>query len=143
MSKEKFVTYDFPGITVLVPKQSELVAVDKGSFAPNKIQPVTKSFTMIRQIANIVFYKKADVGQTEPVTEFEPPVEIRVGYTLYDVIKTKGNIKKLKLAYWDGSAWVIISNAAHDYHILPPSTAEVAEARIRHWAGDPPIAWGQ
>jgi hypothetical protein len=142
MSKERFVVYDFPGITVLVPKQSDIVAVDKGSFTPNKIQKVTKPFTMIRQIANIVFYKKADVEKTQPVTEFEPPIEIRVGYNIYDVIKSHGDHKKLKLAYWDGSQWVIISNAEHDYRILPPSTGQVAEAKIRSWAGDPPVAWG-
>ncbi len=143
MRKEKFVTFNFPGITVLVPKQSDIVAVEKDLFAPHKIQTVTKPFTLIRQIANIVFYKKTDVEKTNPVTVFDPPVEIRVGYNIYDVIKTKGKYRKLKLAYWDGSEWVIISNAAHDYHILPPSTGQVAEAKIRHWAGDPAIAWGQ
>jgi hypothetical protein len=53
------------------------------------------------------------------------------------------DFKQLQLAYWDGSHWVIISDPPHEYHILPPSTGQIAEARIWSWVGDPPLAWGK
>jgi hypothetical protein len=58
------------------------------------------------------------------------------------LIKSNGNLESLKLAYWDGGKWEIISNQAHEYQILPDTTGMVAEVKIWHWAGDPPLAWG-
>ena len=141
------VPYHFPGITILVPKQKEfdIVAVDKGTLIPDKIPWKTDSFTLIRLIGNIVLIKKADYdqGKVNIVKTFDPPVEIRVGYSSFDVIQSRGDPQKLKLAYWDGDRWVILNNKSHEYQILPPSTAQVAEAKIWSWAGDPPLAWGK
>jgi hypothetical protein len=149
MLKEPFakIPYHFPGITVLVPKQCEndIVAIEKGSLVPNNIPIRTKNFTLIRYIANIVLLTKTDydMGKMNPVKTFDPPIEIRVGYNFDDIMKSNCEIKNLKLAYWDGDQWVIISNPSHGYHILPPSTGKVAEARIWSWVGDPPLAWGK
>jgi len=140
--------YHFPGITVLVAKQGEndVIAVDKGSLVPDTIPTITKKFTLIRLIGNFVILTQADYdhGNTmNPLKSFDPPLEIRVGYNFDDAMKCRGGYRKLKLAYWDGSEWVIISDAAHEYQILPPSTGQVAEARIHSWAGDPPLGWGK
>jgi hypothetical protein len=149
MDKEPFVKvpYHFHGITFLVPKQYEndIVAIDKGSFLPNNIQNKTDNFTLIRHIANIVLYNKIDYdqGKMNPVKTFDPPIEIRAGYKSTDVKQSNGDINKLKLAYWDGRQWVIISDPSHEFHILPSSTGQIAEARIWSWVGDPPLAWGK
>jgi hypothetical protein len=149
MIKEPFakVPYHFPGITVLVPRQSQndIVAIDKGILNPDKIPVKTGNFSLIRLIGNIVFVNKSDsdLGKMNPVKTFDPPVEFRVGYNFDDVLKSRGDFRKLKLAYWDGSQWVIISDSAHEYQILPPSTGQVAEARIWSWVGDPPLGWGK
>ena len=148
MEKEIFVKvpYHFPGITVLVPMESEIVAIDGGSILPNNIQDKTENFTLIRQIANIVLLTREDYenGRIEnPVKTFSPPIEFRVGYNFYDLMESNCNINDLKLAYWNGKEWIIISDPQYDYRILPPSTGQVAEVKIWSWVGDPMLAWGK
>ena len=149
MRKEPLVKvpYHFPGITVLVPKQNkyDIVAIDKGYLFPNNIPIKTDYFTLIRHIANIVLLTKKDYdeGNMNPVKTFDPPIEIRVGYNFSDAMESNCDFKQLQLAYWDGSHWVIISDPPHEYQILPPSTGQIAEARIWSWVGDPPLAWGK
>ena len=138
------VAYHFRGISILIPKQRdhELEALKKK--IPHKILKTKGHFKLIRPVANIVLVKKGGGRPTkQPVKTFDPPIEIRVGYNWADVKKCGGDIHKLKLAYWDGKQWVVISDPAHEYFILPPGTARVAEAKIGSWAGDPPLAWGQ
>jgi len=142
MSKK---AYHFHGITVLVPPQNsgiEIIPIDKG------LNPVdwfykTKDFRVIRPIANIalVIPPTPDNPTPTPVTSFDPPVEFRVNYNFLDVFKSGGDIDALKLAFWDGSGWIPFSDSAHDYHILPASTGQIAEVVIWEWPGDPPIAW--
>lgn len=138
--------HHFPGITILIPKQrdNEIVAVVKGSLIPDKIPSKTENFTLIRHVANIVLLTRSDYdrGLMNPVKSFDPPVEIRVGYHFQDVMKSNGDFRKLVLAYWDGSQWVALSEKDNEFTILPPETAQVAEAKIWSWVGDPPIAWG-
>jgi len=160
MNEDTKVTkaYHFPGISVLVPEQaSEIVALDWGIRNSGNIVEQTRDFTLIRYIANIVLFRKVDIDKgsyEDPVKEFDPPIEFRIQYNFFDVSKAVDcDIKNLKLAYWDGRnrKWVIISDPdpnpdpdpAHEYQILPPSTAQVAEAKIRKWIGDPTLAWGK
>ena len=135
------VEYHFPGITILVPKQigDQIVEVTNGPF-PDNIPDQPGHFSLIRYIANLALF--TETGRKDPVLTFNPPIEIRVSYHLDDVMKSNCDLHQLKLAYWDGKAWVILRESTHDYHILPPGTAQVAEARIGSWVGDPPIAWG-
>jgi hypothetical protein len=141
IEKEKF---DFPDISVFVPIQSEMVAINKCLPIPDRIPRDTENFHFIRHIANIVILtdQNYENGVMEPVSSFDPPIEIRVAYKISDLIKSNGNLESLKLAYWDGGKWEIISNQAHEYQILPDTTGMVAEVKIWHWAGDPPLAWG-
>lgn len=146
----KKIPYHFTGITVFVPEQVDkkgaIVAIDQRALIPKDLPKRTDNFNLIRVIGNIVLYYKKDDDQYEkskPIKKFDPPLEIRVGYNIEDVAKNKGNFKKLKLAYWNGEKWVIISDKKHDYQILPPDTGQVAEVKISDWAGDPPIAWGR
>jgi hypothetical protein len=141
------VPHHFPGMTVLVPMQAnqqELVAINKGSLIPDTI--LKMDFPVIRFIANIALITRDDFehGIVRPVTDFDPPIEFRVGYNFLDVMQSDCNIDHLKLAYWDGSHWEITNdNPIYEYQILPPSTGQVAEFKISSWPGDPPIAWGK
>lgn len=143
MNKTPFAitVYHFPGTYVLVPTQKngkEIIAENKG-FLHTHYKRKTTKFESIRRIANIVFYEK---GTKNPVTTFDPPIEIRVNYTLNIIKKSKKRKKPLQLAYWDGSDWVIISDEAHQYVIYPSKFRHIAEAKIWSWVGDPPVAWG-
>jgi len=141
------VPYHFPGISVLVSRKSgddEIVAIDKGSLVPDHIPMITDNFRLIRYIGNIVLLRRADyeAGKIIPVQTFDPPIEFRVGYNFHDIMKSNGDHQQLKLAYWDGHEWVIFNESTHEYYILPPSTGQVAEAKIWSWVGDPMVAWG-
>jgi len=139
--------YHFPGISVLVPSQeAEVVALDWGIRNPDDIPKKSGDFTLIRYIANIVLFYKDDLDNgiyENPVKKFDPPIEFRIQYNFLDVCKAGCDIHNLKLAYWDGRKWVIISDSSHEYLILPPSTSQVAEAKIWSWIGDPTLAWGK
>jgi hypothetical protein len=144
------VAYHFPGITVIVPDQPngiKLVAIDKGTIPD--INKNMDGFELIRCIANIALLTEEDYksGNLDSgfVTHFHRPIEFRVGYNFQDVMESQDDIHRLKVGYWDSntSQWVIVSNAIHEYQILPPDTGQVAEFKIRSWSGDPPIAWGK
>jgi hypothetical protein len=140
------VAYDFPGgITVLVPKQRKRqIVADNKKPIPNGIMDKPGHFELVSHIANIVLYYKTDYarGKKIPVRNFAPPIEICVAYNSAVLAKVGGDFKNLKLAYWDGRKWVIISGSS-DYHIFPPTTAMLAVVKIHSWAGDPPLAWGR
>lgn len=135
--------YHFPGITVLVPEQKgdQIVKVNNDPLPDNipDQQDQPENFKLIRYIANITLFSSTS---NDPVLTFDPPIEIRVGYTIKDIMASNCDYKQLKLAYWDGSQWVIFRELTHEYHILPPETGLVAEAKISSWVGDPPIGWG-
>ena len=136
------VPYHFPGITVIVPDQRTKVRpIVREKAIPKGIPLETSEFKVIRIVANIVVYEGRDMS--EPMMAFDPPIEIRVGYNFEDVKQSGCELENLKLAYWDGRDWVIISDSDHEYMILPPSTCQIAEVKINKWAGDPPIGWGR
>jgi hypothetical protein len=144
--KPKPAMYHFPGITIIVPEQDEkqLLAIKKEAIDTKDIEE-TDGFTLIRQISNIALVDKEayEHGEIIIVNVFTPDIRILVGYNIDDMMKIGCDFLNLKLAYWDGSRWVVISDDDHNYMILPPSTAQVAEVTIHNWSGDPPLAWGK
>ena len=144
MKKDAF---HFPGISIIVPKQlayeGDIIAINRGIPRPGDIPRKTDKFTLVRLIANVCLYDVKDIQLSYPIEAFNPPIEIKVGYNFTDTSECKNDPKRLKLAYWDGNDWIIISDAKHEYQILPPSTAQIAEVKIKKWAGDPPIGWGR
>jgi len=142
--------YHFPGLSVIVPDQIGrdigIMPVDLIDRMPEDIPEVTKNFTLNRYIANLALFRVDHVEEEyygEPIQDFDPPIEFRVKYTLEDVMSADCDIHHLKLAYWDLEKWVIISDPAHEYQILPPSTAQIVEAKIWSWVGDPAVAIGK
>jgi hypothetical protein len=133
----------FSGISVFMPDE-DMIAIDR-EIPDRKIimgtPGVKVDFTPIRIVGNICLYRKDDLNT--PLQEFKPPLEFRVQYNFFDLIQCNGDINNLKLAYWDGRDWVVVSIDKHDYQILPPSTAQLAEFKIFDWVGDPAIAWGR
>jgi len=145
--KHPYETYDFPGITLLVPEQvgDQIMAIEKETI-DHEIPGKTPSFTVIRMIANIALVKMREYKENKKtifVDSFKPPIKLYVGYHFIDLMRGFCKYEELKLAYWDGKEWVLLSDKLHDYLILPPSTGQVAEVTIRSWSGDPPVAWGK
>lgn len=148
------VLYHFPGITIMVPEQDsqvQIVAITRGSISLKDVPSYSAGFTLIRHIANVVLVAKDtyEAGREDPYTgNLDPPVEIYVGYDAFDVMATRFDpehsfdIHQLKLAFWNGIKWVILSKDDYQYFILPSDTGQVAKVLIHNWVGDPPIAWG-
>lgn len=137
--------YHFSGMSLLVPEQSVPIVPFELPI-PDGILPITEEFRLIRFITNIALFSLEHFEAKyfeRPIQEFHPPLEVRVAYREQDLIELDGQITQLKLAYWDMTRWVIISNPEHEYQILPSSTAMVAEAKIWSWLGDPTLAWGK
>ncbi len=132
--------YRYAGVSFLLPDEIDKSHQIKLKAMPNWIPIQTEDFTLIRIIANIALCIR---GTNEVSTEFEKPIELRVGYTLDDLKEADDEIDKLRLAYWDLRKWVIISDPAHEYQILPPSEGQIAKVRIESWADDPTLAWGK
>jgi len=142
--------YHFPGFTVLVPgqirREVEVVPKILPQGIPEGIPEITENFTLIRAIANLALFRSDDLENgnfDDPVQQFDPPIELRINYRMADMGHTNGDFNRLKLAYWDLEKWVVISDESHEYHIFPPSTGQIAEAKIGSWADDPTIAWGR
>ena len=136
------------GISIIVPDQDLGIKIQPKS-PPDEIpdeipEPVT--FTLIRKISTIELFRKEDIERSnyqDPVEQFEPPIELRVGYGQSELDEVEDDIHRLVLAYWNMQEWIIISNKFHEYQILPPSIGQIAEAKIYSWIGDPTIAWGK
>ncbi len=142
--------YHFPGLTVIVPEQNRqqiwIMPVDLSDRFPVEVPEFTGNFELIRVIANIALFRVDDVERgafEEPILEFDPPIEFYISYSLEDLRQAYCEIKRLKLAYWDLEKWVIISEPAYEYQILPLSTGPIAVVKIWDWLGDPPLAWGK
>jgi hypothetical protein len=133
-------SFDFPGLSVIVP--DDLVA-DIKPLPPSL--PDSKGFKVIRPVANVAIYEFNDVKETRPIMTFTRRIEIYVQYTDVELNdpEIKRDVGKLKLAFWDGSKWVVFKKWKHSFRILPPGTGNIGLAKVSKWAGDPPIAWGK
>ena len=142
--------FDFPGVTVIVPSQTERPGKAISKDLPHiKSFPNRSNFTPKRIIANLVILDAAadekNYTTAEVIRTFGPPIKIHVGYRIDDLFECARLGTELKLAYWDEitKEWVVISTPSNQYRILPPDTAPIAETYIYSWAGDPPLAWGK
>ena len=136
--------YHFPGITILVPTQlSGFVIIPIPKEIPDISQLRQVDVNVIRVIANIAFLQFPADKSSDPIpaTYFNPPVEFRVGYNMQDVMAGGCNLDNLIPAYWNGTSWVFLNGTQYEYHILPPTTGQIAEFEAREWPADPPLAW--
>jgi len=145
--------YHLPDMSVIVTNTEsyriKAIAVDRIDIT-KLTGTETPPFTPIRLIANLAIVPEAlaleDYTPESALRSFEYPIKFHVSYNIQDLFDCAIEGKKLKLAYWNGTKWVLISddeNDAFEYRILPPSTAQVAEFTVSDWNGDPPLAWGK
>jgi hypothetical protein len=132
--------YNF-GVTVTVPDQGKWVSVVEKDMPPLSSMPGNANFTPIRLIVNLAVVDYNNLNSV--ITSFDPPIELEVHYTDQDVSQAVLDGGELKLAYWDGSTWVVFTKAVNQYNLVPQPTGGVAQLQISSWAGDPPMAWGR
>lgn len=130
--------FDFPeGVTIIVPEQGRRVGVRLAPIPPG-LGP-DENFRPIRIVANVVLF---DRDTDEILTRFDPPIEIDVRYHSSDLFEVARLARVLKLAYWNGTKWVVLDRDENKFTLLPPTTGMVGEVQISDWEGDPAISWG-
>jgi hypothetical protein len=103
--------------------------------APGKFQParLVINFGVVEEDHDDIF-----------VTEFDPPIELRVRYTQGDLQRAQQDGQSLTLAFWNGSEWVPFTQQKHQFRLEPSGQGQsggLGVATIRNW-GDPPVGWG-
>lgn len=131
------------GVSVILPGQTGRDYEINPTILDIEHPPDKNEFKLIRPIVNLVLFSSDDIEKNNPIKKFDPPIELRVNYNSEDLSHVEGDFNQLKLAYWNQEDWVIISDKYHEYLILPPNIAQIAEVKIWSWAGDPTIAWGK
>jgi hypothetical protein len=137
---------DWPdvGVSVHVPDQKSGIRVRKVrlELPPLRDMPGGPDFQPGRLVVN--FELVDDDKPSMVLTEFEPPVELRVRYTRDDLDRARAAEQPLTLAFWDGKVWVPFTRKKHDFELQPypePGTGGIGFARISRW-GDPAVGWG-
>ena len=133
------------GLSVFIPDQHGVILpVVLSDDILGEIPGSTEEFTVIRYIGNLTIFRiNTDEMAilTEPLRQFDPPIELRIRFTQIDLDETYG--ADLELAYWNMEEWVIISDEKHQFTIKEYDTHFVASVKIWNWTGDPTIAWGR
>jgi len=139
-------TIDIAGVsgavTATVPAQKNNVKVKVNTTDPGSLanMPGGADFRPDRAITNLVLEDEARPGTV--LTQFDPAFELRIRYTAADVTAAGGG--QLKMAFWNGTKWVLFTAAKHQFRLEPdatPATGGHGVAMISSW-GDPPIAVG-
>ncbi len=133
------IVFNVPGLTITVPDQGYPIEVVRKGLPELVKMPGTAQFKPIRAVANVAV---KDLRNGNYVTHFEPPIKLDVGYITQDLFEAALVARNLKLAYWDGTTWVLFNLPENNFSLLPPSTGAIGEVYVHDWVGDPPVAWG-
>lgn len=130
--------YHFPGFSVLVPEPASGIRVKRKEVRLEAI-PGIDEIELVRHIGSFDFLNEEEEVILDLI---DLPLEFIVGYTIDDIWKA-GCFDSLKLYYWNGEKWTIISKEEHEFRIFPPSTATFAQFKIGSTTGDPTLVWGK
>jgi hypothetical protein len=140
VSSESKYTFAGGEVTVTIPSslagRLKAASLDVGQvdMAP------ASGFKPIRVVANIVIEAQDRPGVA--LTDLGGPVAFKVQYRASD-LQAAGS-QPLRLAFWDGSTWVVLTEAKHAFKLTPSADSKdggYATISISRW-GDPPLSWG-
>lgn len=144
MANPKVFQFDQEGVKVTIPEQSRRVrAVTLPLGSLGKMAGKPGGFQPDRLVVNIALEDEDQPGVY--LEEIDPPFELRVRYTRGDLEKAQKAGKELKLAFWDGTQWVVFTPEKHYFELQPSSQGDgggYGVVRISRW-GDPNIGWGK
>ena len=106
-----------------------------------KIQP---GFELIRPVIGISL---VDDSTKLELFHFDPPIQLSVRYNCDDLVAAAKIGRPLKLAYFNGTAWVPLIEAENCFQLVPHDLAAVGVVYVSGWSGggqgaDPPVGWG-
>jgi len=121
-----FVEFPEKGVEIVVPPQQQ---VDKVSVEEiittnwDEIKEEKSDFIAKREALN---FQVVDSSNTQ-LTDFDPPIELKVNFTFDDLKESIENNKLISLAFWNGSRWVRFTEKKHNL--------SVHLTKINHWVG--------
>lgn len=128
--------FEEENVVVTVPTQAvrrvlSIVLLDPD---PNELPATPNVFEPTRRVIN--FEVRESDGEAL-VQKFSPPMVLQVGIG-EDELGLVAAGYELKLAYWDGSRWVVFTKEEHqlEFH------SDFAIVLVRHW-GDATVGWGR
>ncbi len=131
------------GVFVNYKGQARAVRVRKFDPPPEEImsRTVKGGFQPIRLVINL---KLVDAAEPDSeISEFDPPVEIRILYKQSDFRTAEERHKPLSLGFWDGEQWIRFTEK-HHYHpktMTTPAAGTWGVVLISRW-DDPTISVG-
>jgi hypothetical protein len=133
--------FDPENVIVVLPGPA--IQAEKRPLPALKSMPaIPGEFQPFRRVINLKF---VDPAQPEKVDfTFDPPVEIRIGYSSYD-LRMSSNGTQLKLAYWNGARWIPFTIKENNFRLEtggPGKGGGWGIVSIASWS-DPTIAWGR
>jgi hypothetical protein len=144
MADKKVINFDQEGVAVTVPQQDRRIKAVKLPLGQlSKMVGKPGGFQPDRLVINIALEDEDQPGVY--LEEIDPPFELSVRYTRGDLEKAQKAGKDLKLAFWDGTQWVVFTPEKHYFELLPSSQGDGGGhgvVRISRW-GDPNTAWGK
>jgi hypothetical protein len=147
--EEKNFSYKEEGVEVTIPPQKNYENVEpviRRLGLLNCGDPEVIGFELKREVINIELVETSDPGTY--LTEFDPPIRLKVYYTQedYDYAATVG--KRVRIAFCFVDQWVGLSMEKHEPQDIPgidedwPGFIGHLRVKIEQW-GDPSIFVGR
>lgn len=144
MVAKKEFKFDREGVVVKIPEHARRIRavslpvdrLDRMPAAPGGFQPS-------RVVVNIALEDEDRPGKYLEV--IDPPFELRVRYTRGDLESAKKAGGELRLAFWDGSQWVVFTAEKHHFELQPSGNEDgggYGVVLLSRW-GDPNVSWGK
>lgn len=135
----KAFNFDQEGVTVHIPDTGKRIRAVKLPLDKLESMPAKAGgFQPARLVANIALEDETSPG--EYLSQLDEPFELRIRYTPGDMKQAKSG---LKLAFWDGTEWVVFTKEKHNFELQPDSQGGgYGVVQLSRW-GDPNIAWGK
>ena len=142
--KQETKKFKFEDEDVEIKVSSELKAKAKKFPLGKKkdYKPKDSKFVAKRLVINFGLVDEGDEGNV--LTDFDPPIEVKIRYKQKDIEAAEAAKSNLRLAYWNGEDWEYFTEKKHDFKLVPdpkPDKGGYGYVEISRW-GDPPLAWG-
>jgi hypothetical protein len=95
-----------------------------------------------RVVINVALEDEDNPG--EFMEAIDMPFELSIRYTRGDLERAQREGGALRLAFWDGSQWVVFTPEKHSFELQPSAQGDggYGVVRISRW-GDPNVSWGK
>ena len=145
-SDDKKFKFDNDETVVTVKPQTSNKKVKIVKLKSKKMSEVPERQNVFKPGRLVINFAGEDKDNPGPfLTNFDPPLEVRIKFSKADHDRATAAGKDLKLAFWSevSNDWVLFTAAKHQFQLVFDASGDrgVGVVNITNW-GDPQIAWG-